>query len=1435
MKNNSSVPTRTSAALIVVLLALFLETQVSAQITDLASFNNGPNGDTPYVGVVITNGMFYGATVIGGSSNDGIIYSLPIGGGVPNVLASFNGVDGFEPQSDLILTNGTLYGATFKGGSSNDGAIYSVPIGGGTPTVLASFNKLDGLNPEGNLLLANGTLYGATYEGGSYGFGTVFSVPIGGGTPTVLASFNQTNGAGPDGNLVLINNTLYGTTASGGSANYGTFFSLPIGGGTPTVLTSFNTNNGGDIPIGGLIVNSNTFYGTTYYGSNGYGSVFSISTNGGAPTVLASFNGSNGINPEAQLLLTNGTLYGTTAEGGSSNSGTVFSVPIGGGSLTVLASFNGTNGGNPQSSLIMTNGTLYGTAGGGGSSNDGVVFSLALSSDLYIGSNNASQTTNFRSGTTNYGNAYVSYSDAGNTSAVTGNTLVVSNAGTLLKLSGNAYVGYNGNKGSNNGMIVAAGGVVVDGNGSIGTSNNNAYVIVTGSNSFWSNTAALTVGDSGSSNSLTISNGGTVEDVSGSIGMNSSASNNTVLVTGSNSLWSSGSTLTIGNKGTGVLTVSSGGNVTASNIIIASQAGSTGTLNIGSFGGNVSGGTLGTQSLVFGSGSGILNFNQGNAVTLSSSISGSGSVNQFGSGTSILSGSNSYTGKTTITNGTLTAVSATALGSSSVTLTGGVLSLSTNLSISSMNWNSGGVLALPNVGIGDFLTVTGLLSVAGTGTQVFNLSGYSLSLTPVELLSYGSGSPTVKEFSAVGVTNYTLIESNNDSLWIEKTPPDLYVGSNSTVSATNFTSGTNIYLNAYVGYTSKASNNLLKVGGAGTVLNNYGNLTVGVAGSGNSMVISNGGVVHDVNGTIGGSNNAIGNSVLVTGTNSLWSNDATLTVGNAGGGTLTVGAGGTVVALGGINIAAQNGSSGTLGIGSLPASSGSGTFLTPRITFGFGMSTIATTGTLAAGSNTILPSNTLSVEDPLQLWFTNSTAGFSEQLGGVTNAGNMTYIFNRSGSSIYEVALTNGRTLQPFGPSVWNNTSTNMHTNAGTTAVVFAPSDNFLYNESFLQTNATITVPTNGVQANQVTFIDSTEQNFQGGMITATSFSKSGSGVLNVGNMLQLIGSILNSGSGGLNLGGQLLSGAVNQGGTGTMTLSTSNSYQGGTILSGGTIAIGNSSSLGGASVYVEGNGTLSSGSTVNVTNAVSLLRTASLTLGAQSASNSLTESGAISGTGSLNVRGNGTVSLSGNNSYSGGTTVSLGTLAATSLGSGPLAVQATKGTSALFLDALGSGTLSLGSVTLGGNGSIGILNPYNSILSSGAVTITGTNNFINLSGAWTNLGTYSLLTGTKITGSGLKGLDLSGSFLGGADLALDKSTNYDGLIYTFTNTSTDFDLTISRITSGLMVRSDVRVIKAYNISEGVESGTAVPEPSTYALIGLGALMMAVARMRRFT
>ncbi|MGA3065690.1 MAG: choice-of-anchor tandem repeat GloVer-containing protein [Tepidisphaeraceae bacterium] len=216
----------------------------------------------PEGGLIWSNGYLYGTTAGGGDNDNGAVYSVSIGSGAPalTILGSFNfdGSNGEDPEAGLVLSGSTLYGTTENGGANDDGVIFSEPISGGTPTVVASLSSSTGDVPLGGLILVNGdTLYGTASQGGDLslnngtGDGTIFSLPLSGGTPNVEATFEGSNGEAPASPLATDDTgTLYGTTSAGGTDGDGTVFnvvSLATTGGPPLALTTPATSLSVDV------------------------------------------------------------------------------------------------------------------------------------------------------------------------------------------------------------------------------------------------------------------------------------------------------------------------------------------------------------------------------------------------------------------------------------------------------------------------------------------------------------------------------------------------------------------------------------------------------------------------------------------------------------------------------------------------------------------------------------------------------------------------------------------------------------------------------------------------------------------------------------------------------------------------------------------------------------------------------------------------------------------------------------------------------------------------------------------------------------------------------------------------------------------------------------------------------------------------------------
>ena len=179
--------------------------------------------------------------------------------------------------------------------------------------------------------------------------------------------------------------------------------------------------------------------------------------------------------------------------------------------------------------------------------------------DLVIGS----------SGTNNYGQIdsagsvfNVASTYIGLSSGADFNAILVTDSGSTLLVNNQYYVGFSG---SFNNLTIANGGVATGGGafnfiGNDATSTGNS-VSVTGAGSAWTLAGSLQVGGGGTSNTLTIASGAAVTNTLAVVGTDATSSDNSVLVTGSGSVWAN-TELQPGLKGPGnTLTIAAGARV----------------------------------------------------------------------------------------------------------------------------------------------------------------------------------------------------------------------------------------------------------------------------------------------------------------------------------------------------------------------------------------------------------------------------------------------------------------------------------------------------------------------------------------------------------------------------------------------------------------------------------------------------------------------------------------------------------------------------------------------------------------------------------------------------------------------------------------------------------------------------------------------------------
>lgn len=193
--------------------------------------------------------------------------------------------------------------------------------------------------------------------------------------------------------------------------------------------------------------------------------------------------------------------------------------------------------------------------------------------------------------------------------------------------------------------------------------------------------------------------------------------------------------------------------------------------------------------------------------------------------------------------------------------------------------------------------------------------------------------------------------------------------------------------------------------------------------------------------------------------------------------------------------------------------------------------------------------------------------------------------------------------------------------------------------------------------------------------------------------------------------------GAVTKSGGGTLILAGTNTYSGGTTVSNGTLSFANGS-LGSSGAITMNGGTLqwNGSNTQDVSARITMVNSMNAIFDTNGNSVNLGSSIGSSTSGALVKNGSGTLTLANSSSYSGGTTISAGTLSVT--GSGSL------GNTSGAVSVGASGILSLGTgVTLG-----------NAISVAGTLTGTGTAAVSGiLSGSGSLGGTLAIASGGSV------------------------------------------------------------------------------------------------------
>ncbi|MEZ0256989.1 MAG: autotransporter-associated beta strand repeat-containing protein, partial [Chthoniobacter sp.] len=1406
----------------------------------------GNNQSTTYAGALTGSGTLIkggtGTLTIGNAGttaaitvNAGVLAtSTPVfsngvitlnGGSISFGAATSASMGGLAGSGNLALTNTNNLGVNLTVGTNNASTVFSGTLSGlgfltktGTGTLTLSGDNSSFTNgisvTGGTLRLANSNaMAGSTVTPAGFSFSNLTTVNFGG----------LIGGA----NLITQNEAGIPVTVSVGGNNQSTSYSgaltgsgglIKVGTGTLTIGNASNT-----API---TVNA----GALAVGAGGLGSGV-ITVNGGAIN-FGTFTSSvfGGLAGSGNLVLTNTNSLGVNLTVGTNNASTVFSGTLSGlgfltkngtGTLTLSGDNSGFNGSlNATSGLLR----LASANAAAGSTVTAANFGFANLTAVNLGGLTGGTALT----TQNEAGAPLAISVGGNnqstayTGAITGpgsliktgtGTLTVGNVSTTVPIFVNAGVLATNSGNFGTGVITLNGGTV-----SFGTAPNATFGGLAGSGNLVltnTNSSAVFLSVNGNNSSTTYSG-----QLSG-LGALTKFGAGTLTLSGNNSGFAgdigiAGGTLALANANAAALSTVAfnSGNLTFSGINAVTLGGLS----------SVSPATFSTQNDLGGAVNVSVGANNQNT-SFQGTVNGPGSFTKIGTGaltftnstisvpitlsagTLIFNGINGISGNLNANGGALTLNSPLTIGgltgSGSLGLNGTVLTVGSNntSTIYSGSLSGSGGLAKTGAGTltlsGDNSNFTGSFVASGGTVLLANpnaLAGATISLSSSPL---SFGTLTRATFGA-------LINSGLSSLFLQNAagnPVALTVGANGT--STTF------------GGAFNGPGSLIKVGAGQFTINNSSNHTGGtiisagaiqLSGSPFSPLLGTGPLSVGYFGTLSGTGLTSGASTV----------DGTLAPGNLVG---TLGFGSTLNLTGTAHLQID------LTSASNDLINGNG-----QITLGGNLDITVTGFTPSVGQKFFII-DTVPTATSLNGLFANATpvtattativaGGFQFQINyadsaadGGGNDVSLTYLGTAAGSTPASNTYTwIGGAADPNWSTAgnWQGTTAPI-SNASTTKLVFSGSP------------ATPSLSPNNSVANFNVFGILFGPGTGNYTLTGQPFNLGSSGLISSRSGLQTIQNnvtLLASQSWSVDAGGTVavsgnIAGAgfsLTKTGAGTLLLSGTNTYTGGTNINSGTLTVGSGGGLGTSGTISFGGGTLqySAANTTDYSARFSTAAGQSYNIDANgqnvTLASALTSSGGV-----LTKSGTGKLTLSGTNTYTGGTNLNGGILSLGSAGA-----LGTTGTISF-----GGGTLQFTAAnttdyTARFSNTLGQL--YSLDTNGQNVTLAGTMN--SGAGTLTKIGAGTLIlsgnngyTGGTIINGGILSLNSANAIGTVGSITFGGGT----LQYTANNT-TDYSARLDQLTSGQTYIIDTN-------GQTVTFGTALTNAAnTLVKIGAGTL-----------
>uniref|UniRef100_UPI0025FEA18F autotransporter-associated beta strand repeat-containing protein n=1 Tax=Limnohabitans sp. Rim8 TaxID=1100718 RepID=UPI0025FEA18F len=1083
-------------------------------------------------------------------------------------------------------------------------ALSSLSTGTGTTTLGANVTTVGAQTYGGPVVIKNSSgvtlantnsaiTFGATVDSlsaTSYGL----TLSNGGGATTFTGAIGATEAIG----ALTVNGTgtitLGGNVSTKGNQSYFGPVSIAAGvtmtanplAGTSGIITNGN-NNDSYYAFGVTGLTSSSIIESNHY----------IVSGGSSSAAITSAT-----NSKLGIMFYNNT--GTMNGAGTNNNWCCINYPVlvDAGQSTLLNSLTVVTRGDGMSNRVPTAVSVYGSNTPFTSANK-----FHPSGTNYFSNLSVLGTDYQQSNFSLIGSSSLSFSNGGTSSPTLSNTISFSNSATYRYYE----LVFNSSNGANNGGMNVATGIHTSYGTGFALNAINMYGAALTPSTITFNQAATASGaltvSTGTLNATSISAGGAISiSNSGAATLSGAIANN-----GANAA-------SLVKSGAGTLTLSGTNTYTGGTTVSA------GTLQLGAGGatGSIEGNVTNNATLAF---------NRSDDLTYANVISGTGSVTKMAANSLTLTGDNTYSGGTSISEGTVKAGSATALGTGAISV-----SDSAALDLNGQTMTSTGVLTLQGTGV----SATGALLNSGStaatyagalalGANSSIMSGTSItstiSLTNTDALVGGGFTLTLGGVSTAGgdsflysvidTTTTSVIKSGNAIAW------NLY-GANTYSGGTSVNGGT-----LRAGSSTALGSGAITVASGGSfdlrgqTMTSTGTLTLNGTGVSELGALRNSSptaatatyagpvVLAGITKIIAGSG-----PIQLTHTGTITGATFGLTLGGAQGGSIAAIIGTTTGSL-------TKQDSGTWILGGNNTYTGGTTINagTLAISHANGLGTTAGGVTVANGATLDLRGAAVGAEAiTLQGGTLATSTGTSSLSGGVTMTANSSVSVAGTQLTLSGVVSGTGFGLTKTGSGSLvlsgNNTySGETAVSAGTLSISHASGLGGTGAGTSVDSGATLLFPVSvNVGAEAITL--------NGGTLRLQSGTTSLSGQVTLG---------ANS-SVSVDSGAQLtLSGVVS--GTdrvltktslGTLVLTGTNTYSGGTTINLGTLQLG----AGGATGSIEG----------NVSNSGTL---------AFNRSDDVTYAGAISGTGAVTKMAANTLTLSGTNTYTGGTTINGGSL----------------------------------------------------------------------------------------------------------------------------------------------------------------------------------------------